>query len=236
MTVKASRMFPEVTETWNPVTGCTHLCRYCWARRLASTRLKHLERYRDGFKPRLNREELGRRFKPGGFVFVSDMGDLFCSGVPDEWIELVLARIAEHPKTRFLLMTKNPARYLDFLEAVPGNALLGATIETDLDAGYSSVSKAPPPSRRLQAMIELEWHSKVISVEPVLRFTGEFPLLLAEAKPLWVYVGYDNYSCKLPEPPLSATRWLIRTLRGLGVEVREKTLRPSWRELLGGRP
>jgi len=85
-------------------------------------------------------------------------------------------------------------------------------------------------------MIELEWHSKVISVEPVLRFTGEFPLLLAEAKPLWVYVGYDNYSCKLPEPPLSATRWLIRTLRGLGVEVREKTLRPSWRELLGGRP
>ena len=30
-----SKMFQEVTDTWNPITGCLHGCIYCWARRYA---------------------------------------------------------------------------------------------------------------------------------------------------------------------------------------------------------
>jgi hypothetical protein len=79
-------------------------------------------------------------------------------------------------------------------------------------------------------MRELEWPVKIISVEPILSFSERFPQLLAEVKPLLVYVGYDNYGCKLPEPRLSETLQLIETLRSLGIEVAEKTLRPAWYE------
>ncbi|MEM4531792.1 MAG: hypothetical protein QXY39_07990, partial [Thermofilaceae archaeon] len=46
-----SRMFSVVSETWNPVTGCTHSCVYCWARALATTKLRNSIRYRNGFLP-----------------------------------------------------------------------------------------------------------------------------------------------------------------------------------------
>jgi DNA repair photolyase len=104
---KGSKMFNVVGETWNPITGCLHYCRYCWARYLAMTKLKNAERYRDGFKPRFNREEMRKNFK-GGVVFVSDMGDIFSPGVRDEWIIGVIEYISKFPNTYFLFLTKNP--------------------------------------------------------------------------------------------------------------------------------
>lgn len=64
-----SRMFSVVSKTWNPVTGCLHGCVYCWARRLAETKLRTARRYRMGFVPRLNEEEFlewARRIFPIG--------------------------------------------------------------------------------------------------------------------------------------------------------------------------
>jgi DNA repair photolyase len=225
-------MFDLVTETWNPITGCNHECVYCWARRLATTRLKRLERYKHGFVPRLNASELGRKFKPGTLVFAVDMGDIFSPGVEDGWVLRVLKRMAEFPETTFLLLTKNPARYFDFLDKMPGNAVLGATVETDDDDLYrrAKISKAPPPSERLKTMKALPWGRKFISVEPVLSFTPRFADEIAEARPLLVYVGYDNYGHELPEPTLDEVLSLIRGLRSRGIEVRVKTLRPAWHE------
>lgn len=70
-----TRMFPEVTKTWNVVVGCEHGCFYCYARDLALGKLRHLPRYHD-FKPKLVKEELLRRFR-SGLIFVSDMGDMW---------------------------------------------------------------------------------------------------------------------------------------------------------------
>jgi len=50
------------TRSWNPVTGCTHRCTYCWAMRLIETKLKDHPKYRNGFSPTLHPEELSRRF------------------------------------------------------------------------------------------------------------------------------------------------------------------------------
>jgi DNA repair photolyase len=225
-------MFDLVTETWNPITGCNHECVYCWARRLAETKLRHLERYKNGFAPRFNEEELRRSFKPKTLVFVADMGDIFSPGVEGEWVLRVLRHMAGFPKTTFLLLTKNPRRYFDFLDEMPGNAILGATIETDDDELYrrAGISKAPPPSERLRAMKELPWERKLVSVEPVLAFSHRFADRIAEVKPSLVYVGYDNYGNRLPEPYLYEVKLLMIRLRSKLIDVRGKTLRPAWNE------
>lgn len=140
---RKSLMFSHVTETWNPVTGCLHNCRYCWARRFAK-RLRHIDKYRDGFVPKIHEKEFKRKFK-GGLVFVSDMGDLFGKWVPEEWILKVLNHIRNFPETNFLFLTKNPERYEEFLDHFPENVILGATIETTDDWLYKkyNISRAP---------------------------------------------------------------------------------------------
>ncbi len=127
-----SRMFRHVTTTWNPIVGCKHLCVYCWARRLAVTKLRHLPQYKDGFETsKLVENAFKKRFKPGEFVFVSDMGDMFGSWVPSEWILKVINYIRRFPRTTFLFLTKNPSRYHEFIDIMPENTVLGTTIETD---------------------------------------------------------------------------------------------------------
>ena len=44
--------------TWNPVTGCKHGCEYCYARKLAETRLAHI--YENGFEPTLWEDRLNQ--------------------------------------------------------------------------------------------------------------------------------------------------------------------------------
>lgn len=44
-------------------------------------------------------------------------------------------------------------------------------------------------------------------------------------KPEFVYVGYDNYYFKLPEPELAKTKQLGAVLEAAGVQVRWKVLR-----------
>jgi three-Cys-motif partner protein len=179
----------------------------------------------------LNEEEFKRKFN-GDFVFVCDMGDIFSPGVRDEWIVKVLEHVRRFLGTTFLLLTKNPRRYWEFLDKMPRNTILGATIETDDDELYHKykISRAPLPSERIKAMIELPWDKKFVAVEPILDFTPKFAELLAEIKPILIYVGYDNYNNRLPEPPLVKTRNFILDLRRRGVNVREKTLRYAWYE------
>jgi protein gp37 len=123
-------MFDVITKTWNPVIGCLHNCTYCWARNLAETRLNHMEKYKDGFKPKLVEYELKKKFKDK-FVFAVDMGDLFGEWVPEEWIIRVIEAIRNSPRSYFLFLTKNPRRYYEFLDFYPKNLVLGATIETN---------------------------------------------------------------------------------------------------------
>lgn len=228
---KGSRMFSLVTETWNPVTGCEHYCIYCWARRLALTKLKNTKKYRNGFKPAIHPDEFKKKFN-GGIVFVSDMGDLFGATVPSEWILKVIKHTAKFSDTYFLFMTKNPARYHEFLNEFPPNAILGATIETDRDDLYykHKISHAPLPSERYIAMKELKWDKKFISIEPILDFNLRiFSKWIKEISPIMVYIGYDNYGWKLPEPTLYNTLKLIKRLKRFTIVIK-KTIRKAWYE------
>ena len=210
MSGETPRMFDEITKTWNPAIGCLHSCSYCWARRLACTRLKNSEKYRDGFTPKLVEKELGRRFR-NQFVFVSDMGDLFGEWVPPEWIAKVLDSIRQSPSSMFLLLTKNPARYRDFLGLFPRNVVLGATLESNREY---PVSRAPPPLERYRSMADIQCEHKLVCIEPIMDFDLDtFVQWIRDIKPSLVYVGYDNYNNRLTEPDRTKTGQLIGQLR-----------------------
>jgi len=103
-----------VDYTWNPVTGCYHDCGYCYARRLAETRMNDI--YPNGFdytfwEDRLD-EPIGA--KPSS-ILVSSMGDLFGEWVPVKDLVRVLDIASELKKHDFVFLTKNPKRYHEVL-------------------------------------------------------------------------------------------------------------------------
>jgi protein gp37 len=222
-------MFPFITCTWNPITGCLHDCVYCWARKLAETKLKGTSRYKDGFKPTFHEEELKRNFKQNDFVFVSDMGDAFGSWINQDWQEKVFRKINENPETDFLLMTKNPMAYYWLQNLIPRNCILGCTIESN--AIYNLKSKAPWQPERLKTMQKLVGdpmlpNRRFIAVEPLMDFHLDLFLDgLLKTKPWGVAIGYDNYGNHLSEPSLDKTNQLIAKLEANNVKVFRKTIR-----------
>jgi len=233
-----SRMFPFITCTWNLLGGeCKHGCRYCWARALA--RKNNMAKYFG--EPRLIEKEMQRQFKADDFVFVCDMLDLLGEWVPSDLIKVILGKIASSLGT-FLLLTKNPKCYLELLDFLPMNVVLGCTIESDIS--YSEVSKAPSQFQRLYWMTKLaeverirsadgrNSHKLFVAIEPILAFDlRSFSNILCNwIKPWAVAVGYDNYRNKLSEPPLEKTLQLIDRLEKAGITIYRKTLREAWNE------
>ena len=240
---EGTRMFHKVTRTWNPIIGCKHLCSYCWAWRLAEDRLsKMLDKYKYGFRPMFCERELKAKFKPNELVFVADMGDMFGEWVPKSWILKVLSTIKRFPRTTFLLLTKNPKRYLEdgiFDElSKMSNVILGVTIETNDDLIYTievrQNVRPPLPSERISTMIKLKDllpnARTMISIEPIIKFKSGFAEEVYAIKPEFVYIGYDNYDNRLPEPKLKDTVKLISKLEGYGITVYRKTIRKAWYE------
>jgi len=238
-----SRMFSFITRTWNPLGGrCPHSCVYCWSMgKRGLVNRYNMQKYQGG--PWLIEKELNRRFKPGEFVFVQDMSDLWAREVSSELIAKVLDVVEASPHATFLFLTKNPERYLEFVGQLPPNAVLGATVETDRsyfeherygERLYEEISQAPLPALRLHAMEklkELRQNRLFISIEPVLDFDlGIFIDHLWRIHPWAVCVGYDNYGYRLPEPPLNKTMQLIEKLKAF-TRVICKTIRLAWWEV-----
>ena len=119
--------------TYNPVTGCTRGCPYCYARRMAQ-RLRGRAGYPQDapFRPTWH-EDMWLRANPvrPARIFVCSMGELFSPDVPDEWVERILQRVRVSPKHTFIFLTKNPHLLAEW-NPWPKNAWVGATV-TDTD-------------------------------------------------------------------------------------------------------
>lgn len=162
---------------WNPVIGCEHGCPYCWARRQAERGIGVYGTWAKGdrFTPRLLAERLPepKAAKASSRILVSFMGDLFGAWVPREWIEAVLQVIRETPRHRYLLLTKNPARYAEF--DLPDNCWAGTTVTGDGDQ-----------ERILQLWGAAHHAHRWLSWEPALGPLELEPALLAME---WVVIG-----------------------------------------------
>lgn len=105
--------------TWNPVTGCEHGCKFCYAREIANSK-RMAAVYPNGFEPtyhpyRLDAPKNTSRKESDderdGRVFVCSMADLFGKWVPKDWIQSVFDACIESPEWEYLFLTKWPARY-----------------------------------------------------------------------------------------------------------------------------
>lgn len=166
--------------TWNPVTGCKHDCGYCYARSIATRfggkaiNIPHIlngpfiaqgkaQPYPFGFTPTLHKYRLGEYEKKAGrTIFVCSMADLFGSWVPDSWIEEVFTACEKAPQHKYLFLTKNPQRYVDFdwADKLP--------IRDNMWYG-TSVTNAEQAERAADTFGQLPTRAKTFfSIEPIL--------------------------------------------------------------------
>lgn len=160
--------------TWNPMTGCTRNCSYCYARKIMEGRL------RKSWVPTVHQDRLVRgaafakKLPPGTKVFVGSMGDTFDINFSDADIIRLLGIVRSAPQVVFQFLTKcsNRLERFDF----PLNAWVGVT------CGIRDLIEA-----RLKPLANCNARIKFTSIEPI-----QGPFLLADLQGFdltWVIVG-----------------------------------------------
>jgi protein gp37 len=185
---------PEMSDpgkNWNVVTGCDKYsdgCLNCYAESMAVGMLKRTqERYRDrGFLLTLHHDKidwplrsLPKRPKRPARCFVTDMGDLFHTKVPDEFIYQVFETMLMVPQHRFYVLTKRAERLGELGPKLPWKPWIwaGVTVESNkyLDR-IAHLKKLPPEV------------NKFLMLEPLLSEMPELDLKGIH----WVVVGGET--------------------------------------------
>ena len=223
----------------NPIGGDCYNCIYCYihGKKGMKIRFKHIrDKYSGEFKvydKLMDRVKNIRSDKP---VFVCDCIDCMHENMPKEIILELLWNIEHNRyKTIFILLTKNPYRFIEFINYIPDNVILGVTIESNWN--YPSITDAPNQLDRINQTIKLrevltfmnKKNKIFISIEPVMKFH-----LVVFIKQIFkiipdfgVAIGYDSKHHKLDEPELKYTLSLRNNLLIAGITVYDKLLRKA---------
>lgn len=202
-------MYAWLDKVYNPIRGCTNGCPYCY--------LKSLKRIKID-KPTLCAERMfPKYFGYGQHIGLCLTGDLFCSGIPDEWIKAIISvmnttekinALYSRPSNTYYIQTKSIDRlaYLISVESIDRTMLdgrfvvIGTTIETNRNVEYEG--GCLQPQKRLPAMKYIsKYYRTFITLEPLMAFDMD-PLLdmVKIMNPRFVNIGLDSKGNNLPEP------------------------------------
>ena len=168
--------------TWNPVTGCTRNCPYCYARRMAY-RLKGRYGYpeENPFTPTFHLDRLLEPYemKKGQKIFSVSMGDLFDSNIHPVHRDLILAVMDNCPQHDFIVLTKQIDNAIGYFHenhrAPPHNLWLGV----------SQDGATTDPNDISKLSINFQQYNTFVSFEPLLGPIEDLSLYGIK----WVIVG-----------------------------------------------
>ncbi|MBP6978225.1 MAG: DUF5131 family protein [Bacteroidales bacterium] len=195
--------------SWNPITGCKHSCPYCYARDIANRFYEYkfephfypdrLQAPRNTKVPRRKENEPGYRN-----VFVCSMADMMGDWVPVEWIETIIDVMQQSPEWEYLMLTKNPKRYLEFTWSK--NCWLGATADTQKRADEA-----------VRVFRQIDHPIKFLSCEPL-----EEKITLPDNPSInWLIIGGRSENSQMPagQPEWIWVESLINQARQYNIQV-----------------
>ena len=224
LNVANGNMYSFVSHTWNVVKGkCPHDCNYCY--------MKIFD-----LKPmRFDKNELKSDLGEGNFIFVGSSCDMWAEvnsqwKVHSEWITEILEYCYKYNDNRYLFQSKNPMRFIDFLDIMPDNVTFGTTIETN--RRYKEMGFAPEIESRVKALEFLSdkgFYDIMVTIEPIMDFDlDELVGFITRCFPKWVNIGADSKGHHLPEPYKAKIQLLIDSLN----EITEVKIKDNLKRLM----
>ena len=214
-------MYEFITHTWNPIKGkCSHDCSYCYMKQIVP----------HNSPPRMAEHEFHTDLGNGNFIFIGSSTDMFADDVPSQWIMRVLDYCKlQHDvgnKNAFLLQSKNPQRFLEFVDhPIAKRCVFGTTIEGN--RFYPEIMcNAPQIEERVEAMEKMAnlGFTTMVTAEPLLSFDLEQMLeYIKRCNPKKVNIGRNSCrNIELPEPSKEEVELLIEGLKGISkIEIKK---------------
>ena len=224
MNTKKGNMYEFVTHTWNPIKGkCLHDCEYCYMKAINP----------NAKAPRLVKSEFATNLGNNNFIFIGSSIDMFANDIPDEWIKEVLNFCLENHKrgnqNAYLLQSKNPERFLDFMDhPIMKRCVFATTIESN--HFYPEImNNAPDIHDRAKAMeiISQKGFVTMVTAEPLLQFDLlEMEKLILQCQPRKVNFGKNTRrELQLPEPTPEEAKELISKIK---LKTKVEVKRNAW--------
>ena len=221
LTKSVGQMYSWVSHKKTYTRGeCLHKCKYCYVPHSRAAR------FYSG-KPHLIEKEFEENLGSDKIIFIGHMTDMFGEWIPAEWIERILKHCGEYSNNTYFFQSKNPIRFLEYLNYFPMHTIFGTTIETTGTALSDWYSDAPDVSKRMLAMSKLgPQYDKMISIEPIMDFDVDIMLEWIHAiKPRFVSIGADSKGHNLPEPSAEKVQRLIAGLGAIEVKLKNNLRR-----------
>jgi DNA repair photolyase len=196
-----------------------------------------MKRYNEDIgQPRLADGEFRTNFGKGNSIFIGSSTDMFAENIPSEWIVRVLdfclqRNNPEKPNT-FLLQSKNPKRFLEFIHhPLMDHVVFGTTIETN--RFYPEImNKAPKIEDRVEAMEKIAnlGFRTMVTAEPLMQFDhSDMVSFIKRCQPRLVAIGRNTRrDIILPEPTSEEVLLLVDELKKCIPKVHIKDNHNGW--------